>query len=98
MSSVVINAAPPPRETTRLLNNNNHHRPLGAASTINGPYTYRPTPAPSAAQLAAAAAIVGRSLPAHMSNAKDDTDGYEISDSEMEDSVVLKDGRRFPTA
>ena len=25
-------------------------------------------------------------------------DGYEVSDSEFEDSVVLKDGRRFPTA
>lgn len=91
MSAPVV-APPAPRETTRLISNNNPH-----AVTTNGGYAYRPTPAPSAAQLLAAAAIVGRSVPVHMGK-ESDTDGYEVSDSEMEDSVVLRDGRRFPSA
>jgi len=67
-----------------------------------------PRPSPSAQQQAtsllqaqqraAAAAMVGSSLPTHLSTSRDDTDGYEVSDSEMEDAIVLRDGRRFPSA
>jgi len=87
-------SAPPPGGTL----------PLSTASTATGLGVHRNVsashpfrPAPSAAQLAAASAIIGKSVPSEVQKV-DDTDGYEVSDSEMEDSVVLKDGRRFPNA
>lgn len=76
--------------------------PPSSASSAAAAYPPRHGPTPSAAHtalLSRAAEIVGKTVPTHFHGGKEsDTDGYEVSDSEMEDSVVLKDGRRFPTA